>query len=87
MMEAKVFKQMQFIMRVSYFFLLQETILYVLTQQLEKRFENKGSHWKIAQRGLVFNKTNNEEFIYFTDNDKLKSISAKNGKLNNNFAK
>ena len=47
----------------------------------------KGSHWKIAQRGLVFNKTNNEEFIYFTDNDKLTSISAKNGKLNNNFGK
>ena len=42
---------------------------------------------KIAQRGLVLNKINNEEFIYFTDNDKLKSINAKTGKLNNDFGK
>lgn len=47
----------------------------------------QGSHWKIAQRGLVLHKINNDEFIYFTDNNKLKSINAKNGKLNNVFGK
>lgn len=48
----------------------------------------QGDHWRVAQRGLVLNKKeNNSEFIYFTDNDKLRSINAKDGKPNLNFGK
>ena len=53
----------------------------------EEIWKFQGSHWKIAQRGLVLTKIKNTEFIYFTDNDKLKSINAKTGKLNSNFGK